>query len=122
MCRLIQRVEAILMASGKFRLPGKKQLHQDAERWEILVVDVTESPPRRAQKKNSELTTAAKNGDTRSIAQVVVQATGQIVCTAFGKGRVHDFRLFKQHRLPMLPEQLCLADKGYQGLAIVASS
>jgi DDE superfamily endonuclease len=51
-------------------------------------------------------------------AQVVVnQETGQIICTAFGKGRVHDFRLFKLERLPMLPEQLCLADKGYQGIA-----
>ena len=50
-------------------------------------------------------------------AQVVVDhATGQIICTAFGKGRVHDFRLFKSHRLPMLPQQLCLADKGYQGI------
>jgi hypothetical protein len=46
-------------------------------------------------------------------AQVVVnQATGAIIYTAFGKGRVHDFRLFKQHRIPMLPDQLCLADKG----------
>ena len=45
-------------------------------------------------------------------AQVMVdQGTGQIICTAFDKGRVHDFRLFKQFRLPMLPEQLCLADK-----------
>ncbi len=51
-------------------------------------------------------------------AQVVVnQANGQIICTAFGKGQVHDFRLFKQHRIPMLPQQLCLADKGYQGIA-----
>lgn len=51
-------------------------------------------------------------------AQVVVnQANGQIICTSFGKGRVHDFRLFKQHRIPMLPKQLCLADRGYQGLA-----
>ena len=51
-------------------------------------------------------------------AQVVVnQANGQILCTAFGKGRVHDFQLFKLHRMPMLPEQLCLADKGYQGIA-----
>jgi DDE superfamily endonuclease len=50
--------------------------------------------------------------------QVVAnQATGQIICTAFGKGSIHDFRLFKLERLPMLPEQLCLADKGYQGLA-----
>lgn len=47
---------------------------------------------------------------------LVDQTSGQILCTAFGKGRIHDFRLFKQHRIPMLPEQLCLADKGYQGL------
>ena len=48
---------------------------------------------------------------------MVNQADGQIVCTAFEKGRVHDFRLFKSHRIPLLPEQLCLADKGYQGIA-----
>lgn len=53
---------------------------------------------------------------------VVNQATGQIICTAFGKGRVHDFRLLKQHRIPLLPEQLCLADKGYQGIAKLHSS
>jgi transposase len=48
--------------------------------------------------------------------------TGQIICTAFGQGRVHDFRLFKLHRIPLLPEQLCLADKGYQGIAKLHSS
>lgn len=53
---------------------------------------------------------------------VVNQATGQIICTAFDKGRVHDFRLFKLHRVPMLPEQLCLSDKGYQGIAKLHSS
>jgi len=53
-------------------------------------------------------------------AQVVVnQANGHIICTAFSKGRVHDFRLFKLQPLPLLPKQLCLADKGYQGLAQV---
>ncbi len=56
-------------------------------------------------------------------AQVVVnQADGRIICTAFGKGQVHDFRLFKLHRIPMLPQQLCLADKAYQGLAKLHSS
>lgn len=56
-------------------------------------------------------------------AQVVVnQATGQIICTAFSQGRVHDFQLFKLCRIPMMPEQLCLADKGYQGLAELHSS
>lgn len=53
---------------------------------------------------------------------VVNQANGQILCTAFGKGQKHDFRLFKLNRLPMLPEQLCLADKGYQGLATLHPS
>lgn len=48
---------------------------------------------------------------------VVNQANGQIICTAFGKGQVHDFQLFKQHPVPLLPAQLCLADSGYQGLA-----
>ena len=40
-----------------------------------------------------------------------------MVCTAFGKGRMHDFRLFKTHRIPFGPEQMCWADRGYQGLA-----
>jgi hypothetical protein len=48
---------------------------------------------------------------------VVHQTTGQILCTTFAKGACHDFRLFKQARVPMAPEQLCLADKGYQGIA-----
>jgi hypothetical protein len=48
---------------------------------------------------------------------VVELESGQILCTAYGLGRVHDFRLFKNSRLPLLSSQLCLADKGYQGLA-----
>jgi DDE superfamily endonuclease len=50
---------------------------------------------------------------------VANQATGQIICTAFSKGRVHDFRLFKRERIPFGTDQLCLADKGYQGMAKV---
>jgi Helix-turn-helix of DDE superfamily endonuclease len=64
-CRLIgngqalQKVETQLMKSGKFRLPGKKQLYQNASPWSVLGVDVTESPIERP-KKNSEVTTAAR--------------------------------------------------------------
>lgn len=63
-CRLIARDESLLLASGQFRLPGKKQLHQDAYTWQVLVVDVTESPIERP-KKNNALTTVAKSEDTR---------------------------------------------------------
>jgi DDE superfamily endonuclease len=32
---------------------------------------------------------------------------------------VHDFRLFKRERVPLGVDQLCLGDKGYQGIAKV---
>lgn len=62
-CRLLHKVESLLMASGKFRLPGKKQLYQNAYTWSVVVVDVTESPIERP-KKNSEPTTVARKSDT----------------------------------------------------------
>ena len=63
-CRLIQKVESRLMKSGKFRLPGKKQLYQNANTWSVWAVDVTESPIERP-KKNSDATTAAKKSGIR---------------------------------------------------------
>jgi hypothetical protein len=47
----------------------------------------------------------------------MVLETGQIICTAVGTGRTHDFRLLKTRRLPFVSSQLCLADRGYQGFA-----
>jgi hypothetical protein len=35
---------------------------------------------------------------------------------AVGKGREHDFKLFKRSRIAIAQEIECLADKGYQGL------
>ncbi len=69
------------------------------------------------QKKQRAYYSGKKKHHTLKAQVVVNQETGQIICTAFGKGTIHDFRLFKSERLPMLPDQLCLADKGYQGLA-----
>lgn len=62
-CRLIQKVEGLLMASGKFRLPSKKQLYQNAYTWDVWVVDVTESPIERP-KKTRNATTVARKSDT----------------------------------------------------------
>ena len=62
-CRMIHKVERLLMDSGKFRLPGKKQLYQNADKWDVVVVDVTESPIERP-KKNSALTTVGRKSGT----------------------------------------------------------
>ena len=58
-CRLIQKVEGLLIDSGKFRLPGKKQLHQHASTGSVVAVDVPESPIER-RPKNSEATIAVR--------------------------------------------------------------
>lgn len=47
---------------------------------------------------------------------MVNQATRAIVCTAYAKGRVHNFQIFKHSRLPLNPQIQLLADKGYQGI------
>ena len=45
------------------------------------------------------------------------KATGPILAVAVGKGRAHDFRLFKRHALSLPEGTEILADRGYQGLA-----
>jgi len=47
----------------------------------------------------------------------VDKATGRIISVAFGKGRRHDFRLFKESRTRILPAILSITDSAYQGIA-----
>ncbi|WP_375495529.1 transposase family protein, partial [uncultured Nostoc sp.] len=44
------------------------------------------------------------------------QETGEIICTFFGKGRCHDFALFKASGIHFHPETQGLYDSGYQGI------
>ena len=78
------------------------------------MVDVTESPIERPQQKQRSFYSGKKKRHTLKAQVRVNQTDGQILGTAFSKGRVHDFQLFKHSRIPMQPEQLCLAAKGYQ--------
>jgi hypothetical protein len=54
-CRLIHKVETLLMDSGQFRLPGKKQLYQNAQTWQVVAVDVTEREIERPKKTTAFL-------------------------------------------------------------------
>jgi len=47
---------------------------------------------------------------------VIDQKDGKILCTAFAKGRDHDFALFKKSKLRLVPAVILLADSGYQGV------
>jgi transposase len=47
---------------------------------------------------------------------VIAKKTKQVICTFTGKGREHDFKVFKRSDLPLHPSLELKADKGYQGI------
>jgi Helix-turn-helix of DDE superfamily endonuclease len=49
-CRIVRKVEDLLIGSGIFRLPGKRQLLQSEQSWDVVVVDVSETPIERPKK------------------------------------------------------------------------
>ncbi len=67
-CRTIRQVEAALLASGEFVLPGKKVLQESELAIEVVVVDATEVPVQRPKKSNGGTTgtTAARKSGTRT--------------------------------------------------------
>jgi hypothetical protein len=59
--RLVRRIEEILIKSGKFSLPGKRRLLEDAA-LKYTIVDVTESLIERPKKNNGDFIQARKSG------------------------------------------------------------
>jgi len=50
--------------------------------------------------------------------QVVVNGRSrQVICTAHGRGPIHDFALYKQSKLDLHDNLELLADSGYQGIS-----
>ena len=57
--RIITRVEDLLITSGRFSLPKRREV-QEAE-WTVVLVDVTETPIERPKKSSASTTQARKN-------------------------------------------------------------
>jgi hypothetical protein len=51
-CEIIKETESILIQDSRFHLPGKKALLKEENQFEVVLVDVSESPIERP-KKNS---------------------------------------------------------------------
>lgn len=116
-CRIVHRVESELMQSGMFRLPGKKALLKGGlSQPEVVVMDVTETPIERPKRKQQEFYSGKKKRHTLKSQLIINQETGEIICTFFGKGRCHDFALFKASGVHFHPETQSLQDSGYQGI------
>lgn len=115
-CRIVHWVEDTLMRSRQFRLPGKKQLVRGFGKPKVVVVDVTETPIERPKRRQRQYYSGKKKRHTLKCQLLIEQATGRIICTFFGKGRRHDFKLFQASGVRFHPQTESLQDKGYQGL------
>ena len=60
-CRTIQKVENVLVRSGKFRLPGKKALQASDTVFEVILVDVSEQPIERPKKAKNGIIVAKRS-------------------------------------------------------------
>ena len=115
-CRIIRKIERVLSEARVFTLPGKKYLYQSDYLINTVVIDATESPIERPKKNIHQFYSGKKKKHTLKSQVVVNQETGEIICTAHGKGKMHDFRLFKQSQIALSKTIECWVDKGYQGM------
>jgi len=113
--RMTLFVENILIRSETFRLPSKK-IFLAMRINDVLIVDATESPIEKP-KKNQKMYYSGKKKKHSMKTQIVIRGKGRrVLRTDFAPGSVHDFKLFKENRLMLDPEQGILADSGYQGI------
>jgi hypothetical protein len=49
-CEMIKETEGILIKDSRFHLPGKKSLVKEENHFEVVLMDVTESPVERPEK------------------------------------------------------------------------
>jgi hypothetical protein len=115
--RIVHKIENILIRSRKFSLPGKKELLKTPDEQKVVVMDVMESPIERP-KNNQEMFYSGKQKEHTLKTQVIIdENTLKIICLSHGKGKIHDFKLFKASGVKLEKSHLMIADKGYQGIA-----
>ncbi|TRU26501.1 MAG: IS5 family transposase [Microcystis aeruginosa Ma_SC_T_19800800_S464] len=114
--RIVRKVENILIKSGLFNLPEKKALLESNSEIEVIVVDVSEQEIERPKKKQKSYYSGKQVYHTLKSQIVADQKSEQVICVRCDKGRVHDFRLWKESKIRLNKEIEILGDKGYQGI------
>ena len=68
------------------------------------------------QKKQKHFYSGKKKRHTVKSQVVVDKGTRQVICTAFGNGKKHDFRLFKESKVRWTEKTFGITDSGYTGI------
>lgn len=116
-CRIVLKIENILIQSRKFSLPGKKELWKKLPSEDIVLMDVMESPIEKPKKRQKQFYSGKQKEHTLKTQVIIEQKSQKIICLVHGKGRVHDFKVFKNSGVKFGESLKVIADKGYQGIA-----
>ncbi|QFS50207.1 DDE endonuclease [Nostoc sphaeroides CCNUC1] len=84
---------------------------------DLVVMDVMESSIERPHIGQKRFFSGKKGEHTLKTQVIIHQKTTAIICLAHGKGRIHDFRLFKSSGIRFGELLKVIADKGYQGIS-----
>ncbi|MFP3015364.1 MAG: IS5 family transposase [Wolbachia sp.] len=114
--KIIRWVEDTLIKYPDFALPGKKELLKSDVEYEVLVIDGTETPVERPKKKQKPFYSGKKKRHTIKTQIVTEKKSKKVICTSFSNGRKHDFRMFRESKVAVLPQTKILADAGYRGM------
>jgi hypothetical protein len=114
--RTVKRIEDMLIKSGKFGLPSRRKLWQETAEIEVIAIDVAETEIERQKKNQEKYSSGKQRCHTLKLQLLINQVTQEIICTALGIGKEHDFRIFKTSRMKIREEIQLVADKGYQGI------
>jgi hypothetical protein len=112
--KIIRLVEDTLIKSGSFTVPGKKKLYE-LDGQVVILMDVTESPIERPQKKQRKYYSGKKKRHTFKTQLVVNKNSHEIVAVEIRNGKVHDFRIFKESGVHIPAANSVIVDSGYQG-------
>ena len=115
-CRIVHKIENVLIKSRQFRLPGKKELWQTSSEEELVIMDVMESQIERPKKRQKQFYSGKQKEHTLKTQLIIKHKNKQILCLVNGKGRTHDFLLFKKSGVKFGTLIKVIADKGYQGI------
>lgn len=68
------------------------------------------------KKRQRRYYSGKKKRHTLKTQVIVNKSTAEIICICNGKGKMHDFKLFKNSKSHVAPDTTIAVDSGYQGL------
>lgn len=92
-CRTVPKLEKLLIKGKAFHVPGKKQLCAGDTAFEVIVVDVTESPVERPQKNNGTPTVGSRNATPtkRRLSSSTRRARSSVSPSARGESTISNY-------------------------------